>query len=306
MAPAKPAVVGRSALTCQPPANQRNWSCARSIAASRVGVPADRDLADRAGGLADRGRAGGRRSRPRSGRRRGSTAIRWSASGANRSTDLSPLTATPMSTPCVGQVPDPWRSRRGSGRRRTVTSSPVCSSRMISIASTSMSCRASIARPALADHVLVEVLPGAEAEREAPVGEDLQRRGLLRDDRRVVAQGRAGHVGHQLDPLGRLGDRAEHRPGVRRVPLRREPREVVVARHLEVEPDLLGCDGVPDQLLRAALLGHQGVAEIASCFEPRRGRGCPAHPISRCGAPPAARRPGCRSPRSRALSCSAR
>ena len=42
-------------------------------------------------------------------------------------------------------------------------------------------------RPALADDVLVEVLPGAEPEGEAPVGEDLQGRGLLGDDRRVVA-----------------------------------------------------------------------------------------------------------------------
>ncbi len=37
VAPAKPAVVGRSALTDQPPANQRNWSCARSTAASSSG-----------------------------------------------------------------------------------------------------------------------------------------------------------------------------------------------------------------------------------------------------------------------------
>ena len=117
------------------------------------------------------------------------------------------------------------------------------------------------ARPALADDVLVEALAAAEAEREPAVGQDLQRRGLLRDDGGVVAQGRAGHVGHQLDPLGGLGDGAEHRPRVRRVTLLGEPRRVVVARDLEVEADPLGLPGVAHQLLRAALLGHEGVAE---------------------------------------------
>ena len=52
-------------------------------------------------------------------------------------------------------------------------------------------------RPALADDVLVEVLAGAEPEPEAVAGQDLHGRRLLRDDRRVVAQRRAGHVGHQ-------------------------------------------------------------------------------------------------------------
>ena len=37
VAPANPAGVGRSALTFQPPPNHRNWSCARSTAASRSG-----------------------------------------------------------------------------------------------------------------------------------------------------------------------------------------------------------------------------------------------------------------------------
>ena len=37
VAPSKPAVVGRSAFTAQPPANQRNCSCARSTAAVRSG-----------------------------------------------------------------------------------------------------------------------------------------------------------------------------------------------------------------------------------------------------------------------------
>ena len=86
-----------------------------------------------------------------------------------------------------------------------------------------------------------------------PVREQLQRRRLLRHHRRVVALDRAGHVGRQLDPLGRLGDRAEHRPRVRGVALAGQPRRVVVAADLEVEADLLGGDRVPDQLLRGPL-----------------------------------------------------
>jgi len=51
----------------------------------------------------------------------------------------------------------------------------------------------------------------------------------------------------------RLRDRAEHGPRVRRVALRVEPREVVVARHLEVEAQALGVDRVPHELARALL-----------------------------------------------------
>ena len=42
--------------------------------------------------------------------------------------------------------------------------------------------------PALPDHVLVEVLAGAEAKSEAVARKDLQRGGLLGDDRRVIAK----------------------------------------------------------------------------------------------------------------------
>jgi len=44
------------------------------------------------------------------------------------------------------------------------------------------------ARPAVADDVLVEVLPGTGGEAEAVVRDDLHRGGLLRHDRRVVPQ----------------------------------------------------------------------------------------------------------------------
>ena len=116
-------------------------------------------------------------------------------------------------------------------------------------------------RPARADHVLVEVLPAAEAEGEPAVGEQLDGRGLLRDHGRVVARRRAGHVGHEVDPLRRVGDGAEDAPGVGRMTLSREPREVVVAHDLEVEARLLGADRPPHEVLGSALFGHQGVAD---------------------------------------------
>ncbi|CPU66997.1 Uncharacterised protein [Mycobacteroides abscessus] len=115
--------------------------------------------------------------------------------------------------------------------------------------------------PALARHVLVEVLPGAEPEGEAVVGQERHGRGLLRHDRGVVAQEGAGHVRHEADALGRLGDRPEHGPRVRGVALGVEPGEVVVAHHLEVEADALRVDRVLHERTRAGLLGHEGVAE---------------------------------------------
>ena len=219
VAPANPAGVGRSALTAQPPPNQRNCSWARSTAASLVGVPADRDLADRP--RARRRSAGAPSASFQAVDQVGLGLDRDQVVGERRepldrllardgdADRRRPRRAGPRSGP----------SRRGSTRRCRSTSSPVCSARMISIASSSMSWRVVDRRPALADDVLVEVLAAAEAEGEPAVGEQLQRRRLLRDDGRVVAHRRAGHVGHQLDPLGGLRDRAEHRPGVRRVPL---------------------------------------------------------------------------------------
>ena len=60
--------------------------------------------------------------------------------------------------------------------------------------------------PRSADHVLVEVLAGAHTEGESAFREQLHRCRLLRDDRRVVAHGRAGHVRHEVDRVRRLRD----------------------------------------------------------------------------------------------------
>ena len=147
-------------------------------------------------------------------------------------------------------------------------------------------------RPALADDVLVEVLAGAEAEAEAPAGEDLHGRGLLRDDRRVVAQDRARHVGHQPDALGGMGRGAEDRPRVARVALGLQPRLVVVADHREVEARLLGPLDVAHQLVGARLLAHHRVAEFRhACGLPdRRGSDSPVGGVVRAPARPGRRR----------------
>ncbi|STQ63626.1 Uncharacterised protein [Gordonia bronchialis] len=119
-------------------------------------------------------------------------------------------------------------------------------------------------RPSLADDVFVEILTGTQAESEATVGEDLQCRGLLRDDRRVIPDRGTRHVGHQLHAFGGLRYRAQYGPGVGRVTLGRQPGEIVVAGHLEIEPGGLGADRVAHEFLGPGLLGHQGVAESNS------------------------------------------
>jgi hypothetical protein len=80
------------------------------------------------------------------------------------------------------------------------------------------------ARPTRSGNVLVEALSRAEAEREAGSGEEAKGRGALGNDRRMVAHNRACHGCHQADPVGRIGDGAEHRPSQRCVSLFLEPR----------------------------------------------------------------------------------
>ena len=116
--------------------------------------------------------------------------------------------------------------------------------------------------PALADHVLVQVLPRPEPEAEAAAGEDPHRRRLLGDDRRVVADRRAGDVGHQADPLGHRGRGAEHRPGVGRVALLDQPGLEVVADLGEVEARRLGALDVADERIGRGLLAHHRVAKF--------------------------------------------
>jgi hypothetical protein len=96
----------------------------------------------------------------------------------------------------------------------------------------------------VADHVLVESLPGSDAEGEPAIGEDRCGRGGLRDDRRVVSDERAGHPGGEHDPVGARGDRGEDRPGEPGVAVVVQPGVEVIADLDEVEPDMLRADGL--------------------------------------------------------------
>src|SRR5215210_2997403 len=78
----------------------------------------------------------------------------------------------------------------------------------------------------------------------------------------MVADDRAGHVGHERDALGSVSRRPEYGPGVPGVALLLEPGVEVVAYHGEVEPRPLGLDEVLNQVLRRALLAHHRVAYL--------------------------------------------
>jgi hypothetical protein len=117
--------------------------------------------------------------------------------------------------------------------------------------------------------VLIEVLARADAQREPFVADDCQRRGGLRDDRRVVADRGAGDAGGQPDPVSTRGDRTKHGPRERRVPLRVQPRMEMVADLHEVETHLLGPHGLPDQFLRREPLGDEFVTELHDRRLPR-------------------------------------
>src|SRR6185437_14352621 len=82
--------------------------------------------------------------------------------------------------------------------------------------------------PAFPDDMLVEVLPGAETEGEPVTAQHGPGRRLLGPHGRVIPHGRAGDVRHQLGPPGRLSHRAQRYPGIGRVTLLVQPREVVV------------------------------------------------------------------------------
>ena len=112
--------------------------------------------------------------------------------------------------------------------------------------------------------------PSQESESEAPRGQQGHGRRLLGYDRRVVADGRGGHVGHQRDPFGGLRRRPEHGPGVGRMALGREPGMVVIRDDGEGEPSVLGADDVRHQVGRRALLAHHGVANANHVTTPLR------------------------------------
>lgn len=135
-------------------------------------------------------------------------------------------------------------------------------------------------RPACADDVLVQILPGAEPEHEASRQQGRGRRGRLRDDRGVDADRRARDRRADDDAARRLRDRAKGGPRERTLPLPRRPRVEVVRQQREGEPGLLGTRGERGELGRAELLGGELVPDL----DHRRpsGRGISAPRRCRC------------------------
>src|SRR3954463_11312969 len=74
-------------------------------------------------------------------------------------------------------------------------------------------------RPAATEHVLVEVLPGADAEEEPPRHHAAHCCCSLRDDRGMDTDDRRGDTGADADALRGLRDPAERRPHEGAVPL---------------------------------------------------------------------------------------
>ena len=116
-------------------------------------------------------------------------------------------------------------------------------------------------RPGLADDVLVEVLPGAQAERESVVAHQPDGCRHLGHDRRVITHDRTGDHRHQLH-LARLArDGAQYAPGEGTLALLFEPRMEVIRDHGEIESGALRIDAVARQLFGTELFTHQRVTE---------------------------------------------
>jgi hypothetical protein len=116
-------------------------------------------------------------------------------------------------------------------------------------------------RPAVAEDVLVERLPAADAEVEAPFEQDGARGGGLGDDRRVQAHGGAGDARRDGQLRG-LRDRADDRPHEGAVALLVDPRVVVVGDPQRVEAGRLGAPGLVDEIAGGAFLGGQEVTDL--------------------------------------------
>src|SRR6185369_9225795 len=62
-------------------------------------------------------------------------------------------------------------------------------------------------------------------------------------------------------PLCPRRDPAEHRPGERALALAIQPRMEVIGQEGELEPGLLGTDGVADEVEWSVLLAREGIPE---------------------------------------------
>jgi hypothetical protein len=111
-------------------------------------------------------------------------------------------------------------------------------------------------RPPRAGDMLIERLARADAQRELAVQQHTAGSRRLRDHRRMNAHRRARDC-RRDGKRTHLGDRTDHRPDKRALPLLVVPRVVVVRDPQRVEAILLGQPSLFDQLARRVLLTRQ-------------------------------------------------
>jgi hypothetical protein len=131
--------------------------------------------------------------------------------------------------------------------------------------------------------VLVRLPAGSQSEGEAAAADVVERRGHLRDDRRVPV-GRAEHKGPEPDPGGPRRDSGQHRPALEH--RTRSGAALPGVRHEVVaDPDTVQADGL--RVLRQGQRVGPRPSRVEADAE--------AHRLTRCGrraARPARSRPG--------------
>ena len=135
---------------------------------------------------------------------------------------------------------------------------------MIRSASSNISCRTFAGGQPRPTTCSFRFSPAPSPSRNRPSLTEPTVAALLRDDRRVVAHDRAGHVRHQVDALVAWATAPSIAHAFGRVALAVQPRRVVVAHHLEVEPAPLRRGRRREPTPRAGLLGHQGVTDTGT------------------------------------------
>jgi hypothetical protein len=114
--------------------------------------------------------------------------------------------------------------------------------------------------PSVTEDVLVQCLARSHAKAEPAWQQRGGRGGGLRDDRWMDAQVGAGHRRRDRK-VDCLGQRADHRPDERTLPLLVVPGMEVVGDPQGIEAGVLGAAGLIDERVRVVLLAGQEVAD---------------------------------------------
>jgi hypothetical protein len=126
-------------------------------------------------------------------------------------------------------------------------------------------------RPAIAEHVLVEVLSRSHSQKE-PSGQHRRTRGgCLSDDRGMDPDRGTGHAGPDPEAVGDLSDPPDHRPDEWALALFVDPGVEVIRDEAERETRLFGSRRVADQVLRSMLFAGQLVSEFGHGSLPHLG-----------------------------------